>query len=141
MSVLKVKKLFHDTIVPERKTEWSAGYDVSSYEDCIIEPLSSKLIGTGICVNVPSGTYGQLAPRSGLSCKGSTVGAGVIDSDYTGEVKVLLFNLNKESELVINKGDRIAQLIIKCILQSPVEVVESLDDTDRGEGGFGSTGV
>jgi dUTP pyrophosphatase len=140
-TTLKVKTLFEDCILPKRKTNDSAGYDISSYCDYTIKPNSFTLISTGLCITVPYGTYGQLTSRSGMSCKGTTVGAGVIDRDYTGEVKVLLFNLNTNEDILIQKGDRVAQLLLKHISMVDVEVVDSLDITDRGEGGFGSTGV
>lgn len=140
MSLL-VKKLKPDAILPKRQTHDSAGYDICSYDSYIIPPHGKQLIDTQLAFTVPEGTYGQIAPRSGLSCKGTHVGAGVIDRDYTGHVKVLLFNLNKDIEIVINKGDRVAQLILKCISVCDVEEVEELESTVRGSGGFGSTGL
>ena len=138
---LFVKKLKPDAIIPTRQTKDSAGYDICSYDAYVIPPHGRQLIDTQIAFTVPEGTYGQIAPRSGLSCKGTHVGAGVIDRDYTGHVKVLLFNLNKDVEIVINKGDRIAQLLLKHISVCDVEEVEELESTSRGSGGFGSTGV
>lgn len=140
MEKLLVKKLYKDAILPKRQTEGSAGYDLCSYNDYIIPPNTKQLIDTGISFTVPEGTYGQLAPRSGLSCKGTHIGAGVIDRDYTGHVKVLLFNLNIDEDILINKGDRVAQLLLKRISVCAVEEVEALSCTDRGSGGFGSTG-
>jgi dUTP pyrophosphatase len=138
---LLVKKLYDDAIVPERKSKDAAGFDISSYRDYTISPSSWQLIDTGISFTVPYGTYGQLSSRSGLSVKGSMVGAGVIDRDYTGEVKVLLFNMSTTTSLNIKKNDRVAQLIIKKISTPDVEIVQSLDESTRGTGGFGSTGV
>lgn len=137
---LLVKKLSPDAILPVRKTKESAGYDIYSTDSVVIEPFSHKLISTGIAFTVPYGTYGQLAPRSGISCKGINVGAGVIDRDYTGHVKVLLFNTTN-TDYFVNKEDRIAQLIIKKISTPEVMEVENLCETSRGENGFGSTGV
>jgi dUTP pyrophosphatase len=139
---LKVKTLFenYQTILPERQTEDSAGYDICSYDDCVIPGNSHRLIDTGLSFTVPEGTYGQLMPRSSLSCKGLLVGAGVIDRDYTGHVKVLIHNLNS-SDYEINAGDRVAQLILINISTPDVIEVESLQKSVRGEGGFGSTGV
>lgn len=139
---LFIKKLATDALLPIRKSEKAAGYDVYSNEAVTLPPLSaskSVLVSTGIAMTVPDGTYGQLAPRSGLSVKGIHVGAGVIDADYTGEVKVLLFNLS-EKEITLEKHERIAQLIIKKIETPEVEEVEELGVTERGEQGFGSTG-
>lgn len=138
---LFVKKLYPDACVPKRQTEDSAGYDLYSYSDYVIHAHSSELISTGVSFTVPKGTYGRIAPRSGMSCKGTDVGAGVVDRDYTGEVKVLLFNLNNNTSIVINKGDRVAQLVLTKISTCPVVEVESLEDTSRGDGGFGSTGA
>ena len=138
---LQIKKLYPDAILPARQTCDSAGYDISSYDNYVIPPHGKQLIDTGISFTVPKGTYGQLAARSGMSCKGTHVGAGVIDRDYTGHVKVLLFNLNNEEDIAINKGDRVAQLILKNIQTPEVEEVEELSLTSRGSSGFGSTGV
>lgn len=140
MEKLLVKKLYNDAVLPQRQTEGSAGYDLCSYNDYVIPPNHKQLIDTGVAFTVPEGTYGQIAPRSGLSCKGTHVGAGVIDRDYTGHVKVLLFNLNADEDILIRKGDRVAQLLLKRISVCVVEEVEELSCTDRGSGGFGSTG-
>lgn len=137
---LQVKTLFVDSILPKRQTEGSAGYDICSYRDYVIPPNDKQLIDTGLAFTVPIGTYGCIAPRSGMSCQGTHVGAGVIDRDYTGHVKVLLFNLNKDKDIVIKKGDRVAQLILKNISLPQVVEVEVLSETLRGESGFGSTG-
>ena len=139
MSLL-VKKLAQDALIPKKQTDGSAGYDLFSYNDYELRPSPSRvLIETKIAITVPKGTYGRIAPRSGLSCKHIHVGAGVIDRDYTGEVKVLLYNLN-DTSYNIKKGDRIAQLILEKIETCQVEEVEELSSSDRGAGGFGSTG-
>lgn len=138
---LKVKTLAPDAILPKRQTSGSAGYDICSYVDRTIEPNTSCLVETKLSFTVPEGTYGQLAPRSGMSCKGTHVGAGVIDRDYTGEVKVLLFNLNHDKSITIKKGDRVAQLILSKIECCEVREVAELVVSERGDGGFGSTGA
>lgn len=136
---LLVKKLDPNAVLPERKSDGAAGYDICCLEKrVILPPNSHKLVSTGLSFTVPEGTYGQLASRSGLSVKGVSVGAGVIDRDYTGEVKVLLFNHTSE-KVYLNEKDRIAQLIIKKIELPVVEEVDSLETTVRGENGFGST--
>ena len=127
-------------VLPERKSGDAAGYDLCTIEDFTLGPGERHLIPTGLGFTVPEGTYGQIAPRSGLSCKGILVGAGVIDRDYTGAVKVLLFNLGTD-ELVFQAGDRIAQLIVKRIDKPDIEEVESLENTERGSGGVVSTDV
>ena len=92
--------------------------------------------------SIPFGNYGRIAPRSGLAVKNFIdVGAGVIDSDYRGEVKVLLFNLSQDTDFSVSPGDRIAQMIIEKYTPTTLFEVESLSETVRGEGGFGSTGV
>ena len=140
MTTLKVKKLAQDAILPQRQTPGSAGYDLCSYNDYELRTNPSRvLVETKLAITVPEGTYGRIAPRSGLSCKHIHVGAGVIDRDYTGEVKVLLYNLN-DTTYNIKKGDRIAQLILEKIETTQVEEVDELSSSDRGAGGFGSTG-
>ena len=99
------------------------------------------MVGTGLAFGIPEGNYGRIAPRSGLAAKHSIdVGAGVIDSDYRGEVKVLLFNFS-DVDFKFNEGDRIAQMIIEKYTMTLITEVEKLDETVRGDGGFGSTGV
>ena len=111
--VLKVKKLKENAALPERKTPGAIGYDLFSYEEKIIKENERILVGTGIAIELPKGVYGRIAPRSGLALKkGIDIGAGVIDPDYRGEIKVLLLN-NSKNECTIKKGDRIAQLIME----------------------------
>ena len=108
--------------------------------DAIVPARGKAIIPTDISIAIPVGTYARIAPRSGLAAKFFIdVGAGVIDYDYRGSVGVVLFNFN-ESNFEVKKGDRIAQLILEVIVNPPVIEVESLDETKRGEGGFGSTG-
>src|SRR6056300_294729 len=138
---LLVKKLNGSAYVPARGSPLAAGYDMCSSVDTTIKSGCRGLVDTGIAFTVPYGTYGRIAPRSGLAVKkGIQVGAGVIDRDYTGEVKVVLFN-HGEEDFEIKKGDRIAQLIIEKIEMPEVKLVDELLVTERGEGGFGSTGA
>ena len=128
--------------MPTRGSKYSAGLDLYSVESVEILPQERKMVSTGLSVTVPTGCYGRVAPRSGLAYKhGVDVFAGVIDSDYTGLVKVILYNSDKENTFKVNVGDRIAQLILEKILIPDVVNVNGLDKTDRGDGGFGSTGV
>jgi dUTP pyrophosphatase len=138
--ILQVKLNYEDAQIPVRGSDQSAGYDLYSYEDGRILPGETKLFDTGISFIVPIGTYGRIAPRSGLSKKGLMVNAGVIDRDYTGPVKIMLHNLSSET-YEVKKNDRIAQLILEQIKTSNIEVYEHLEDTERGSCGFGSTGV
>ena len=134
---------------PTRATPGSAGHDLSSTEDCTIPPGDRRLVSTGLRVLCPDGTYGRIAPRSGLASKHCIdVGAGVIDADYRGEVKVLLIN-NGKDEFSVTQGMRIAQLIFeKCWVADQLGLKMIFDDgndasskTERGSGGFGSTGI
>ena len=141
MSPLLVKKLVEHATVPRRATELAAGYDISASEDAKVPSQGRMAVSTGISIGLPEGTYGRIAPRSGLAYKfGIDVLAGVIDADYRGEVKVILYNSGVHP-FNIQKGDRIAQLIIEKNETPDVAVVMDIDDTERGDGGFGSTGV
>lgn len=140
MASLRVKKLSEHATVPARASAAAAGYDLSSAEDTVIPARGKGLAKTDIAIAVPAGTYGRVAPRSGLALKkGIDVGAGVIDADYRGNVGVILFNHGDEP-FEIKRGDRIAQLILERIVTPDVDLVDDLDATDRGAGGFGSTG-
>ena len=138
---LGVKKLCYDAIVPTRGSDGAVGYDLYSSEDVVVPcQVGRALVGTGITVVLPPGVYGRVAPRSGLAVKHCIdVGAGVIDPDYTGEIKVILFN-HGENDFEIKKGDRIAQLVLERCETPPVEEINIVEDTERGSGGFGSTG-
>lgn len=126
-------------IMPTRGSDGAAGYDLYALEDTTINCFQFIPVSTGVAIEIPAGNYGRVAPRSGLAVKhGAVVGAGVIDSDYRGEIKVALATLNGVYEF--KKGDRIAQLIIERISTPELVQVDSLDDTDRGDSGFGSTG-
>lgn len=130
--------------IPEYATEQSAGVDLrANIEDGILlEPLSHALVGTGLYIQLPKGFEAQIRPRSGLAAKhGITVlnAPGTIDADYRGEIKVILINLSHQS-FVVNPGERIAQMVIATHEKVEFNVVDKLDETARGEGGFGSTG-
>lgn len=130
--------------IPEYATEQSAGVDLRANieNDILLEPLNRVLIGTGLYIQLPKGYEAQIRPRSGLAAKhGITVlnSPGTIDADYRGEIKVILVNLSHQS-FVINPGERIAQMVITTHEKVEFNVVDKLDETVRGEGGFGSTG-
>ena len=139
---LKVLRLDDNSQIPTRSTTDAAGYDLYSVEDKTIPPFEKLLIDTGISIQLPEGTYGRIAPRSGLASRHFIdVGAGVIDRDYQGEIKVLLFNFST-TNFEIGKGDRIAQLIIEKNMTPETEIVTTLgSQTERGTRGFGSTDV
>lgn len=138
---LRVKRHKPEATLPQRATFNSAGYDLCSAIDCSVEAGGRLAIPTEISIEVPSGHYGRVAPRSGLAMKqGINVGAGVIDADYRGKVAVILFN-HSDSTFAVKTGDRIAQLILERISTPPVVEVDKMEATERGTGGFGSTGV
>lgn len=138
---MSVTLLSNSAILPKRGFELAAGLDLYSPVSGIIEPFQRLLIPLDISIELPKGTFGHILPRSGLALKnGIHVGAGVIDEDYRGNVGVLLFNLGN-TPFVFKQGDRIAQLVIKLYENINLVQKEKLDDSLRGNGGFGSTGV
>jgi len=144
MVKLLIKKLQKNIILPEYKTEGSSGMDLMANVEQTVKilPGEKKIISTGIMVAIPEQYELQIRPRSGLAAKNgiSIINTpGTIDSDYRGEIKVILINLGKDI-FEIKKNDRIAQMIICPIIKAELEEVESLPKTVRGKGGFGSTG-
>jgi dUTP pyrophosphatase len=152
---IKYVKLIDGAEEPTRAKVGDAAYDLYSIETLRIEPMYRRIVRTGIAVEIPEGYYGRIAPRSGLAAKnGIMVMGGVIDSSYRGDVGVILANFNiPEPENVygkffgsrlafeVQKGDRIAQLIIEKCYDANWEEVNSLDSSSREDGGFGSTGL
>jgi deoxyuridine 5'-triphosphate nucleotidohydrolase len=134
-------KVSKDAKLPTRGSTFSAGMDLYSVENTVIPKRGRKLVKIGIIPYIPSHHYGRVASRSGISLKyGIEVGAGVIDSDYRGELGVVLYN-HSDVDFTVSVGDRIAQLIIeKIAVPSIAWIYKRTDTTDRGEGGFGSTG-
>jgi dUTP pyrophosphatase len=135
-------KLRPDAIIPSKATAGSIGLDLCSVESYVIAPLQRAVISTGLTVKLPDGVYGRVAPRSGLAVKhGIDVGAGVIDPDYTGEIRIVLFNHDTKVPYVIRPGYRVAQLILEqAFIPSDVYDATSVY-VERGDAGFGSTGV
>lgn len=132
-------------VLPEYKTKGSAGADVCAFltEPVIIEKGKSVMLPTGLFFEIPAGYEIQVRPRSGLAAKnGITVlnTPGTIDSDYRGELKIILINLGSE-DFTVNNGDRIAQIILAPVIQANFESVNVISETERGSGGFGSTGI
>lgn len=140
---IEFKKLNENAVTPTFGTEFSAGADLYSAEDeIVINPGETKFIGTGIATAIPVGTVGLIYARSGLACKKGLAPAnkvGVIDSDYRGEIKVALHNHGLVAQTVL-KGERVAQMVITPYFAVDYVEVDSLSETERGEGGFGSTG-
>ena len=138
---LLVQKLSPSATVPSRGSALAAGYDLSSAHDCVVPARGKALVKTDLAIALPALCYGRIAPRSGLAWKKFIdVGAGVIDADYRGNVGVILFN-HAEEDFEVKGGDRVAQLILERIMTPPVAEVADLGETERGAGGFGSTGV
>ena len=136
---LRVKKLTLEARIPTKGSSQAAGHDLYAQETQKIPATGQGIIGTGIAIGLPSGTYGRIAPRSGLAIRHSlTVNAGVIDADYTGEIKVVLVNLGTE-DYQVHKGDKIAQLIVERIISEEAILVHELETTTRGTKGFGSS--
>ena len=139
-----IKKLNSKVQLPKYKTDGSSGMDLMAFLESPInlKPQRSEIIPTGISIAIPEDTEVQIRPRSGLAAK-SNISVlntpGTIDSDYRGEIKIILFNHGKE-DFVINNNDRIAQMILMPIIKAEFEEVENLPKTLRGSGGFGSTG-
>ena len=144
MVKILIKKTNKEVLTPKYKTDGSSGVDLSAFLEnkVVIKPNSSELIPTGLQVAIPEELEIQIRPRSGLAAKesiGVLNSPGTIDSDYRGELKIILFN-HGNKDFIINNGDRIAQMVLVPILKMEFEEVDSLPDTVRGQGGFGSTG-
>jgi dUTP pyrophosphatase len=140
--ILKIKKTHTDAIIPSYAHPGDAGLDLFSIEEKIIESGSTSLIKTGIKIELPEGTEAQVRPRSGLALKHSITvlnSPGTIDEGYRGEVGVILINHSKEL-FKVEKGMKIAQMVIQRVVKAQIEEVSDLSDTSRAEGGFGSTG-
>ena len=137
---IKVKKTNVLAITPTRAFPTDAGADLYSVEDCSVGPQERKVVSTGICLEIPEGYYGRIAPRSGLAAKhGVDVLAGVVDSSYRGEIKVVVYNSDKNMPFYIEGGDRIAQIIIEDHFNLAFEEAD-VSESQRAAGGFGSTG-
>ncbi len=144
MKTIKLKIKILDKSIPSPKYAHpgDAGLDLYSSIDCKLKPLERKLIPTGIKISIPQGYAGFIQPRSGLAAKNgiSIVNTpGLIDSGYRGEVCAILINLDPKNVFKVKKGDKICQLVIQKVEKFNLEITEDLDETSRGEGGFGST--
>ena len=142
MYTLKIKKMNEDATIPNFAHKGDAGMDLYSIEEVIIPPTESRLIKTGVSIALPKNTEAQIRPRSGLALKYSVTvlnTPGTIDEGYRGEIGIILINHGKE-EFIVTKNMKIAQMVVKPIYDINILEVNELNDTDRGEGGFGSTG-
>ena len=145
MTEVLIKRLSKNVKLPKYETDGSSGMDLSADipTDIKIEPGKTSIIPTGISLSIPKNFEIQIRPRSGLAAK-SQVSVlntpGTIDADYRGEIKVILINLGSNT-FTIKKGTRIAQMVLSPVIKAKFKEVENLDETDRGSGGFGSTGI
>ena len=145
MTKIQIKKLSNSVLIPKYETGGSSGMDIAAHitDNIIINPGDKALVSTGFSMAIPRGYEIQIRPRSGLAAKKNITvlnTPGTIDADYRGEIKVILINLGKE-KFVIENGDRIAQMIVCPVVQVNLEEVKELSGTERGTGGFGSTGA
>ena len=145
MTKIQIKKLSNDVLTPKYETPGSSGMDIAAYieQEITINSGDKVLIPTGFSLSIPQGYEVQIRPRSGLAAKKSITvlnTPGTIDADYRGEIKVILINLGKE-KFIVRKGERIAQMVVCPVIQAQLEEVQELPATDRGAGGFGSTGA
>ena len=136
---LEVLRVSPDAIIPTRAHPGDAGMDLYGLEDVILGARQGKMARTGIAMAIPHGFVGMIADRSSLGKKGVKTAGGIVDAGYRGEVQVILWNLT-DREILLAKGERIAQMLIYSIATPAVVEVGSLDETKRGAGGFGSTG-
>ena len=143
---MKIKKIYSDAKIPTKGSAEAAGLDLYAYldelESITLRPHQSVVVNTGIAVEIPKGNFGGIYARSGLACKQGLRPAncvGVIDSDYRGEILVCLRN-DSDIEQTFYNGDRIAQLVIQPYTEVELVEVDELDNTERGKGGFGSSG-
>ena len=135
----KVRVVDKNAIIPQKADYGCAGYDVYSVESLIIQPGKRQLVRIGIKSEITRNFYLRVAPRSGLSCKGIDIGAGVVDSSYRGEIKVLMIN-NSDDDYFVAMNDRIAQLVMERCSNPTIQVCAFLSNSSRGDRGFGSTG-
>ena len=145
MTKIQIKKLFDEVLTPKYETPGSSGMDIAAHieKNITINPGEKTLVSTGFSIAIPRGYEVQIRPRSGLAAKKNITvlnTPGTIDADYRGEIKVILINLGKE-KFVIENGERIAQMVVCPVVRADLEVVKELPETERGLGGFGSTGM
>lgn len=139
-SSIQVKRLSDSAIMPRKGTIGSAGYDLYASTECCVPAKGKAIVKTDIAMAIPYGYYGRVAPRSSMAMKHTDIGAGVIDSDYRGEIGIVLFN-HSDSDLHIKMHDRVAQILIEKLGMGLLVEVDELDTTLRGGDGYGSTGI
>lgn len=138
---IRVQRIDKTLELPQFARKGDAAFDLRSAVDVVLQPMHKEIIPTGLKIAVPEGYAGLIWDRSGMAAKHSlTTMAGVLDSGYRGEIKIVIINLGKEA-VQITKGMRVAQMLVQPVLNMEIEEVEELEDTERGDGGFGSTGT
>ena len=145
MTKIQIKKLSKSVSIPKYETSGSSGMDIAAHieKNITINPGEKTLVSTGFSIAIPRGYEVQIRPRAGWAAKKNITvlnTPGTIDADYRGEIKVILINLGKE-KFVIENGERIAQMVVCPVVRADLEVVKELPETERGLGGFGSTGM
>ncbi len=145
MTKILIKRLSREVPLPKYETNGSSGMDLAANinTDILIDPGKTAIIPTGLALSIPKGFEIQIRPRSGLAAKKKITvlnTPGTIDADYRGEIKVILINLGQES-FKVEKGLRIAQMVVCPVIQAQLKEVDDLTETERGKGGFGSTGT
>lgn len=141
---LRIRRLDPDLPLPSYAHSGDAGLDLFAAESRTLAPFERALVGTGIAIALPEGYAGFVQPRSGLALKRGLTFVntpGLIDCHYRGEIKLIAINLDPAVSLVVERGEKIAQLVIQRVETAVITEVDGLDDTERGDGGFGSTGV
>ncbi len=140
---LKVKRIDEEAIIPKYVHSTDSGMDIYSIENKVINPGETVLIKTGLKIELPPNTEAQIRPKSGIALKNSVTvlnTPGTIDEGFTGEICIILINHGKE-DYKVNKGEKIAQMVIQPVIRVDIEEVHDIQNTSRGEGGFGSTGL
>lgn len=140
---LKVKRIDEEAIIPKYVHSTDSGMDIYSIENKVIKPGETVLIKTGLKIELPPNTEAQIRPKSGIALKNSVTvlnTPGTIDEGFTGEICIILINHGKE-DYKVNKGEKIAQMVIQPVIRVDIEEVHDIQNTSRGEGGFGSTGL
>jgi dUTP pyrophosphatase len=140
--IIDIKRLDHEAVIPSQATRGDAGFDLHCIENYVLGPGEREMFRTGIAVAIPEGYVGLIKPRSGLAARrGINILGGVIDAGYRGEVGVILHNTDPADSVIVGSGDRIAQLVIQPVPLVSFNEVYELPESQRGTGGFGSTGA
>ena len=144
LPIIKFKKMYDDVIIPQYMTDGSVGFDIHAYNEFTLGYNKMGMVSTGLRVQIPENTELTVRQRSGLSWTYPNyiaIGIGTIDFDYRGQIMIPIVNNQPKMDFIITKGMRIAQCILSPIIQAVIQLTDNLDETERNEGGFGSTGI